>query len=123
MDKNAIELIGVSKSFKLQRWNVKNSSLGPKIITPVDNVSLTIKKQKMIGIIGKNGSGKTTLLRIIAGIYKPNSGSVETHGRISPLLQLGTGFQGDLDARANVIMNAMLLGIPKSQMMQNVDSI
>ena len=81
MDENAIELIGVSKSFKLQRWNPKNSTLGPEIIRPVDNISLTIKKQKMIGIIGKNGSGKTTLLRLISNIYQPDKGTIEINGK------------------------------------------
>jgi len=77
----------------------------------------------VLGIIGLNGSGKTTLLRIIAGVYKPTSGYVEVNGRLSPLLQLGTGFQGDLDARDNIIMNGMLLGISKSDITNKVENI
>lgn len=123
----AIRVDNVSKIFKLDKPLATNKSSQSKqqkkTLQVLDGISFTVSKGEILGIIGFNGSGKTTLLRIIAGIYKPNSGSVETFGRISPLLQLGTGFQGDLDARENVIMNGMLLGIPKSQMMQNVDSI
>ena len=127
MDEIAIRVNNVSKIFKLDKPLATNKSSQSKqqkkTLQVLDGISFTVSKGEILGIIGFNGSGKTTLLRIIAGIYKPTSGSVETFGRISPLLQLGTGFQGDLDARENVIMNGMLLGIPKSQMMQNVDSI
>ena len=76
---------------------------------------LQFQRGKKFGIIGLNGSGKSTLLRIIAGIYIPDSGSVEVNGRFSPLLQLGAGFQGDLNAKENIIMNGMLLGISKNE--------
>ncbi len=126
MDDFAISVKNVSKIFRLDKplsISSKSNQSDPKNLKVLDGISFTVSKGEILGIIGLNGSGKTTLLRIIAGIYKPSSGSVEVHGRISPLLQLGTGFQGDLDAKENVIMNGMLLGISNSQIKQKVDEI
>jgi len=123
LEENAIKLIGVSKSFKLQRWNAKNSSLGPEIIRPVDNVSLTIKKQKMIGIIGKNGSGKTTLLRLISNIYSPDKGTIEINGKIGPLLQIGVGTNDEYSVSENIILNGLLLGFKKKWIENKVSAI
>lgn len=123
MDEIAIRVNNVSKIFKLDKPLSGSNNIPKKTLQVLDDISFTVSKGEILGIVGFNGSGKTTLLRIIAGIYKPTSGSVKVSGRISPLLQLGTGFQGDLDARENVIMNGMLLGIPQSQIKQNVDEI
>ena len=76
-----------------------------------------------MGIIGKNGSGKTTLLRTVAGIYVPNSGTVNISGRMSPLLQIGTGFQEELIAKENIVISAMFSGIPKAEIKQKVDRV
>ena len=89
----------------------------------LDDISFQVKKGEFLSIIGLNGSGKTTLLRIIAGVYQPNSGSVIISGRLSPLLQLGAGFQHDLNARDNIIMNGMLLGFSKSYIEAKVEKI
>jgi len=89
----------------------------------VDEVSFTVKKGEVLGIIGLNGSGKSTLLRIIAGVYKPNMGKVQVNGRLSPLLQLSAGFQAELNASENIIANGMLLGVSKSFIKENVEKI
>ena len=68
----------------------------------------------MYGVIGANGSGKSTLLRLMAGIHRPTSGEVHTRGRISALLELGTGFHPELSGRENVYLNASILGIDRS---------
>ena len=69
------------------------------------------------------GSGKTTLLRTVAGIYVPNSGTVNISGRMSPLLQIGTGFQEELIAKENIVISAMFSGIPKAEIKQKVESV
>ncbi len=89
----------------------------------LDGISFSVKEGEVLGIIGLNGSGKSTLLRIIAGVYTPNSGSVQINGNMSSLMQLGTGFQNDLDARENIIMNGMLLGLSKSKITGMVEKI
>ena len=89
----------------------------------MDGISFNVKKGEVLGSIGLNGSGKTTLLRVIAGIYKPDQGSIKVNGTISPLMQLGAGFQGELNATENVIMNGLLLGLRKSSILGKVDSI
>lgn len=87
------------------------------------DVSFSIKKGEVFGIIGTNGSGKTTLLRIICGIYKPDKGHVEVKGRLSQLMEIGAGFQKELAAKENIIINGMLLGLSKSQIERKVESI
>lgn len=81
----------------------------------LDDVSFEVKKGEFFGIIGRNGSGKSTLLKILAGIYQPNGGRVKVHGQISPFLELGIGFNGELSGRDNVYLNAAILGLSKKQ--------
>ena len=76
-----------------------------------------------MGILGKNGTGKSTLLKTIAGIYKADSGNIIINGKLTPLLQLGTGFNLELTARENAILYGMLLGIPKKIMLKKLDEI
>lgn len=129
MEDIVISVNKVSKIFKLDKplgvSKIVNQSSNNqnKILEALNEITFTVHKGEVLGIIGLNGSGKTTLLRIIAGVYKPTSGYVEVNGRLSPLLQLGTGFQGDLDARDNIIMNGMLLGISKSDITKKVENI
>jgi len=79
------------------------------------NVSLEIKKGEFFGIVGRNGSGKSTLLKMLAGIYQPNSGTIKTHGKIVPFIELGVGFNPELTGRENVYLNGAMLGFSKKQ--------
>lgn len=87
------------------------------------DVSFTLEKGKMLGILGRNGSGKSTLLKVIAGVYRPSSGSVELHGTVAPLLELGAGMQGELTGRQNIILNGLLLGYSKREMRMREQAI
>lgn len=79
----------------------------------LNHISLEIRKGDVFGILGTNGSGKSTLLKIVAGVLDPTEGSVEVHGNIAPLIELGAGFDMDLTARENIYLNGALLGYSK----------
>lgn len=87
------------------------------------NISFKIYKGEKVGIIGYNGAGKSTLLNVITGIYPPNSGMVKTHGKISPLLSLGAGFDYNYTGRENILLNGAVLGYDKEFLTQKVDEI
>ncbi|MCM1577468.1 MAG: ABC transporter ATP-binding protein [Ruminococcus sp.] len=91
--------------------------------TALDDVSFTVKKGEVMGIVGLNGSGKSTMLKIISGILKPTSGNVKVKGSISPLIELGAGFDFDLSARENVYLNGSVLGFSKKEMDEKLADI
>ncbi|MDU1235363.1 MAG: ABC transporter ATP-binding protein [Haemophilus parainfluenzae] len=77
------------------------------------NINFTVKRGDSWGLIGKNGSGKSTLLKLISGIIRPYQGNVTVNGSISPLIELGAGFDPELTARENIFLNGALLGYSK----------
>jgi len=120
----AVEIKNLSKSFKISKKGIKKIGRSSNNrLKVLDDISFFVKKGEVLGIIGANGSGKTTLLRLISGVYKPDTGSVVINGHLSPLMQIGAGFQGEFNARENIILNGMLLGLPKSVIEKKVDSI
>lgn len=98
------------------RKNKKN------ILNVLKNVSFEIKKGESLGVIGHNGAGKTTLLKIVAGIFKPTTGSIKTSGEIV-LLNLGAGFDMEASAEENIFLNGAILGFSRKQMKERFDSI
>jgi ABC-2 type transport system ATP-binding protein/lipopolysaccharide transport system ATP-binding protein len=89
----------------------------------LSDVSINIEYGDVFGIVGLNGSGKSTLLKIISGILKPSSGEIVVKGGISPLIELGAGFDFNLTARENVVLNGLILGYTKKQMLEKMDEI
>lgn len=87
------------------------------------DVSFTLEKGDSLGIVGLNGSGKSTLLKIVAGVLKPTAGTIKTVGSIAPLIELGAGFDDDLSAEENVLLNGSILGYSKEYMLSKYDEI
>lgn len=77
------------------------------------NVNFEIEKGEVVGIVGSNGAGKSTLLKIVSGVMKPTKGTVVTNGVISPMIELGAGFDMELTARENIFLNGAVLGYSK----------
>ena len=89
----------------------------------LSGVSLEIKKGEVVGLIGLNGSGKSTLLKVISGILNPTIGSAEVDGIISPLIELGAGFDFELTTRENIFLNGSVLGFDRKFMREKYDEI
>ncbi|MBR1871323.1 MAG: ABC transporter ATP-binding protein [Kiritimatiellae bacterium] len=89
----------------------------------LDDVSLTINRGERIGLAGHNGCGKTTLLSVIGGVYKRYSGSVRVRGRVSMMLALGAGFNNQLSGRDNILLNGILQGRTRAEMLELMPSI
>ncbi|MGI0073089.1 MAG: ABC transporter ATP-binding protein [Nitrosotalea sp.] len=130
---NSIILDDVSKTFKVH--HEKRESFYEYLVSIFDrkkssedllllkNISFSVKKGEMLGIIGLNGSGKTTLLKLISGIYTPDSGSITVDGKVIPFLELGAGFNGELTARDNIITYGIILGFSKKEIKKRIDEI
>lgn len=130
----AIKVDHLSKAFKLP--HEKSSSVKGALINGfrggkktyekqqvLHNVSFEIKKGEFFGITGRNGSGKSTMLKLLAGIYTPDSGSVQVNGRLTPFIELGVGFNPELTGRENVFLNGALLGFNRKEMLAMYDDI
>ncbi len=87
------------------------------------HVSLDVTRGESIGLIGHNGSGKSTLLRMAAGVLRPTEGEVRVEGRISPMIELAAGFDGDLSGRDNIFLNGALMGHSRKEMAAKLDRI
>jgi lipopolysaccharide transport system ATP-binding protein len=87
------------------------------------DVSLMVKEGEVLGIIGKNGSGKSTLLKILSQITAPTSGRIRVNGRLASLLEVGTGFNGELTGRENIFLNGIILGMTPQQIRRRFDEI
>ena len=87
------------------------------------NVSFSVEKGEIVGIIGRNGAGKSTLLKILSKITYPTSGNLKVHGRVGSLLEVGTGFHDELSGRENIYLNGSILGMKKKEVQEKLDEI
>src|SRR5260370_32566408 len=128
----AVSVNGVSKAFRLphqQYSTLKERALHPfrastyDELHAVDDVSFNVGEGEFFGIVGRNGSGKSTLLKCLAGIYSVDRGEIGIYGRLSPFIELGVGFNPDLTARDNVVINAIILGRTRKQARERFDDV
>ncbi len=87
------------------------------------NISFSVQRGEIFGLIGHNGAGKSTLLKTIAKILKPTTGEIKTHGKIVPMLELGSGFDGDLTGRENIFLNGAILGYDEKFLIKQYEKI
>jgi lipopolysaccharide transport system ATP-binding protein len=135
MSKPVIVFDDVSKSYPFYHHitgGIKNFLFHlPKTLKLIKNsrfealrdVSFEVNQGEAFGIIGRNGAGKSTALGLIAGVLKPSRGKVIVKGRISPLLELGAGFHPELTGRENIILNGVLLGLTRSEVLKKMADI
>lgn len=94
-----------------------------KQFTALEDISFTVSKGEVVGLMGLNGSGKSTLLKIIAGVMKPTTGKVTVKGSVAPLIEVGAGFNPDLTGRENIFLNGYLLGFSKQYINEHMQEI
>jgi ABC-type polysaccharide/polyol phosphate transport system ATPase subunit len=116
----AIRVDGVSKTFRVpeeQMHTLKERVLHPlrrsgqHLFSALEDASFDVREGEFFGVVGRNGSGKSTLLKCLAGIYSADRGNIWLRGRMSPFIELGVGFNPDLAARDNVVLNGIMLGL------------
>jgi lipopolysaccharide transport system ATP-binding protein len=89
----------------------------------LQDISFEVSAGESLGIIGRNGAGKSTILALIAGVLHPTSGNVFVHGRVCPLLELGGGFHPDLNGRENILLNGVLMGMSRREVLSRMEQI
>src|SRR5215207_1459287 len=128
----AIVVDGLTKSFRRpheQMHTLKERALHPlrrssfDVFEAVRDVSFSIDHGEFFGIVGRNGSGKSTLLKLMAGIYRSDRGEIFVDGRVSTFIELGVGFNPDLAARDNIIINGVMLGLSPRQALERYDHV
>lgn len=116
-------VIRKEKSLKERVVNFGRSNKHKDDFLALQNVNLSIRVGETVGLIGHNGSGKSTLLKVIGGIIRPTSGTLQRRGQIAALLELGAGFHPDLTGRENIFMNGSILGLTRKQLAAKFDEI
>jgi ABC-type polysaccharide/polyol phosphate transport system ATPase subunit len=128
----AIEVRELKKTFRIPTHRV--DSLKERIVRPfaardyrelraLDGVSFDIRQGEFFGIVGRNGSGKSTLLKLLASIYRADAGTIRMAGRLAPFIELGVGFNVELTARENVILNGVMMGLTPGEMRRRLNAV
>ena len=122
--------LGIEKEFSIKQAFV--NFLSPKArktrkkkeeFWALNDVSFHVDKGEVVGLIGSNGAGKSTLLKVVSGVMKPTKGKVQVNGVISPMIELGAGFDGNLTARENIYLNGAILGYSKKFLQDKFEEI
>jgi ABC-type polysaccharide/polyol phosphate transport system ATPase subunit len=128
----AIEVRGVEKAFRVPEQRVdslKERATHPfrridhRTLRALRGVSFDVRRGEFFGIVGRNGSGKSTLLKIMASIYRADAGSVRMAGRMAPFIELGVGFDPELTARENAVLNGVLMGLTRAEARRRLPAV
>lgn len=127
----SIQLSNISKKYniydrptdRLKELLLRNSRSYHREFWALRDVSFNVERGDSVALLGPNGSGKSTLLQIVAGVLQPSKGRIATKGRITSILELGSGFQPDYTGRENVILNGIILGISEKEIHRKLDEI
>jgi ABC-type polysaccharide/polyol phosphate transport system ATPase subunit len=127
-----IEVESVSKTFHIPDQKIqtfKERAVHPfqrqhfRELEALRNISFEVRKGEFFGIVGRNGSGKSTLLKILASIYAADSGTIRMAGSLAPFIELGVGFNADVSAEENVILNGVMMGLTPDQARERIDAV
>ncbi len=128
----AIQVEDVHKSFMIPTHRVDSikerfvrpfSSPDYRELRALDGISFEVHQGEFFGIVGRNGSGKSTLLKMLASIYRTDSGTIRMAGRLAPFIELGVGFNPELTARENVVLNGVMMGLSPREIRRRMDAI
>jgi ABC-type polysaccharide/polyol phosphate transport system ATPase subunit len=128
----AIQVEDLKKAFRIPTHRV--DSLKERVVHPfagrdyrelraLDGISFDIRQGEFFGIVGRNGSGKSTLLKLLASIYRADAGTIRMAGRLAPFIELGVGFNLELTARENVVLNGVMMGLTPQQTRDRLDAV
>jgi len=128
----AIEAVGLKKAFRIPTHRI--DSFKERMVRPfasrdyrelraLDDVSFEIHRGEFFGIVGRNGSGKSTLLKLLASIYRADAGTIRMAGRLAPFIELGVGFNLELTARENVVLNGVMMGLTPQEARDRLDAV
>lgn len=119
--------LGIEKNFSIKEGfiSIFDKKRRPKKteFLALNDVSFDVKKGEVVGLIGSNGAGKSTMLKVVSGVMKPTKGKVTVNGAISPMIELGAGFDSELTARENIYLNGAILGYSKEFLDEKFDEI